>query len=63
MYSRVTERFSFDQANRVSGVSGLVLRTLGGERACDRSCWILEHFHLTSCFNFDLSGEQDSVHS
>ena len=24
---------------------------------------ILEHVRLTSCFDFDLSGEQDSVHS
>ena len=38
----------------------LILRT-HGERAC-RLIGFLEHVHLTSCFNFDLSVEQGSVH-
>ena len=25
--------------------------------------WILEHVHLMSCFDFNLSDDQDSVHS
>ena len=70
------ERFSFDfetktdepNANRVSGVligSTNTRRVLIGSTNTGRtrvpSDWIWEHVRWTSCF--ELSGEQDSVHS
>ena len=46
--------------NRVSGV---LIGSASIQRTCVPSFWTLEHVHLTSCFDFDLFGEQDSVHS
>ena len=66
--SKQTDWFAVDlekktgeqKANRVSGV---LIGSANSQRTRVPSYWILEHVHLTSCFEFclDLSGEQDSV--
>ena len=48
MDDKHTVRFSFDLETQRTRVS---------------SDWVSEHFHLTSCFDFGFSSEQDSVHS
>ena len=44
-----------------NGVSGVLIGSANTRRSCVPSYLILEHVHLTSCFDFDLLGEQDSV--
>ena len=47
------------KTNRVSGV---LIDSANTRRTLVPSDWYFEHVHLTLCFDFDLSGEQDSAH-
>ena len=65
-FDRSIQTFLFDLEMKTSelianGVSGVLIGSANTRRTCVPSYLILEHVHLTSCFDFDLLGEQDSV--
>ena len=71
MFQSPKERFSaFDlemiYTNRTQNeFLEVLIGSANTQRTRMSSYWVLEHVDLTSCFgfDFDLAGEQDSVHS